>query len=223
VGHALNEALIDFYIRNKKADGLRALDTALAKAPINAVPAATRPYLGLVEGFSVLGRPDRAQALLGQYREAVDTAQRRIEESAFHYAQGEVLLAERRYPEALAEYRRADVAPDGPAHACLLCLPARVARAFDAAGQADSAIASFEEVLVVPQANRQSLDVFILPYSHERLAALYEARGEPAKAALHYRALIDLWKNADPELQPQVEAARAAVHRLADVEGRPRP
>ena len=41
---------------------------------------------------------------------------------------------------------------------------------------------------------------------------------QPDKAAEHYRAFIDLWKNADAELQPRVAEARRRVAKLTSVE-----
>jgi tetratricopeptide (TPR) repeat protein len=49
---------------------------------------------------------------------------------------------------------------------------------------------------------------------HEQRARLYERLGDRDKAAEHYRRFIRLWGNADPALQPRVEAARAAITRL---------
>jgi eukaryotic-like serine/threonine-protein kinase len=46
--------------------------------------------------------------------------------------------------------------------------------------------------------------VFVL----ERLGQLHEARGDRARAAEHYRVFIELWRDADPELQPRVREAR---------------
>ncbi|HUP19797.1 MAG TPA: hypothetical protein VM778_07560 [Gemmatimonadota bacterium] len=58
-------------------------------------------------------------------------------------------------------------------------------------------------------------DALFLAYTHERLAALYEARGETPRAVHHYRALIELWKDADPALHPRVAAAMRALARVA--------
>jgi hypothetical protein len=48
---------------------------------------------------------------------------------------------------------------------------------------------------------------------------LYAARGDRAKARENYGRFVDLWKDADPELQPIVASARAALKRLS---GEPR-
>jgi len=44
---------------------------------------------------------------------------------------------------------------------------------------------------------------------------LYEQRGERQKSIQHYAEFVDLWKDADPELQPRVEAARRAIEALS--------
>lgn len=51
-------------------------------------------------------------------------------------------------------------------------------------------------------------DPFWLPVVYERLGDLYERRDDAAKASHYYGKLVELWKEADPELQPRVEAAR---------------
>lgn len=55
--------------------------------------------------------------------------------------------------------------------------------------------------------------VFLAPL-HEYRARIHEQLGDRQKAIEHCRRFIQLWGNADPALQPQVEAARAAITRL---------
>lgn len=50
--------------------------------------------------------------------------------------------------------------------------------------------------------------------SHLQRAEIYEESGDREQALEHYRAFVGLWENADPELQPAVERARAALERL---------
>jgi len=65
-------------------------------------------------------------------------------------------------------------------------------------------------------------DPVIVPAIRERLGQLYESMGNTDKAVENYRAFIDLWKNADPELQPRVAEARRRLVKLTPVE-KPRP
>ena len=52
--------------------------------------------------------------------------------------------------------------------------------------------------------------------SHLRRAEIYEQAGDGERAIEHYRAFLALWTDADPEFQPMVEQARAALARLED-------
>ena len=146
---------------------------------------------------------------------------RRERESDVHNALAEIALASGKASEAIAEFRQGDIGYDGaPASECGPCLPLNLGRAFDAARQADSAIANFERYLVTPywlkwQAQHDPMNT---PAVHERLGQLYEAKGNADKAAEHYRAFIDLWKNADPELQPRVAAAKERLKKLTPIE-----
>ncbi len=57
-------------------------------------------------------------------------------------------------------------------------------------------------------------DLIFLAPSHLRRAEIYERLGEAERAAPHYRQFIELWRDCDPELRPQVEAAES---RLAEI------
>jgi tetratricopeptide (TPR) repeat protein len=50
--------------------------------------------------------------------------------------------------------------------------------------------------------------------SHLRQAEIYERLGDEEQASHHYNRFITLWSDSDPELQPQVDAARRALSRL---------
>ena len=103
---------------------------------------------------------------------------------------------------------------------CPMCNAPLLARAFDLDGKPDSAIAVYERFVSTPVLERSEYDGFYLPTVHKRLGELYEAKAQRDKALSHYRVFIDLWKDADPELQPQVTDARqrvAALTRGTDV------
>jgi hypothetical protein len=55
--------------------------------------------------------------------------------------------------------------------------------------------------------------VYVAP-SELRSAEIYERLGQRAKAAEQYASFIERWSDCDPELQPQVARARAALERL---------
>ena len=49
-------------------------------------------------------------------------------------------------------------------------------------------------------------------------ASLYDDRGDREKAAEHHAAFVELWRNADPDLQTQVADARRCLARLREIE-----
>ena len=211
-------------VRGAAAAERKRLEDALTRTPLRALPDAERPDLRVAWYFAMAGHPDRARALLADYRASVrDSALLRSVQPDIHNALGMILLAEKKAPEAAAEFRRGDSLPDGPSPQSLLSLPRSLGQAFDAANQPDSAIAQYEKYIGTPEPSRsaEDLDPLSLPAIHERLGQLYDAKGNAAKAVEHYRAFIELWKNADPELQPRVADARRRLARLAPVE-RPR-
>jgi tetratricopeptide (TPR) repeat protein len=65
-------------------------------------------------------------------------------------------------------------------------------------------------------AERAAYELVYLAPAHRRQAEIYARRGQRNLAAQHYRRFIQLWNEADPELQPAVAEAKS---RLAEVEG----
>jgi tetratricopeptide (TPR) repeat protein len=219
---SLDVAFMDIWMYEQPARALSRIDAALRLHPITTPSIDRRPYFGVATLYSLAGRPDRARAMLAQYdAEYRDTTWRRVRESGRHYALAEIALAERRPADAVVEFRRADRMPDGPANGCKVCLPAALARAFDQAGMADSAIAMFEQYISTPDVSRMEFDQdpTYLAGTYKRLGELYEAKGERVKAASNYRKFVELWKDADPELQPKVVEVRRRLARLEKAEG----
>lgn len=95
-----------------------------------------------------------------------------------------------------------------------------LARAFDQAGVADSAIARYEmalehtdELIELDWQPRQ------IPITYLRLARLYDERGDLEQAAGYYGRFVDLWEDADAEFQPKVERARARLEEIVRERG----
>ncbi|MCH6548041.1 MAG: hypothetical protein IH798_06300, partial [Gemmatimonadetes bacterium] len=59
-----------------------------------------------------------------------------------------------------------------------------------------------------------------LPAAYQRLGELHEERGNREKAVEYYNRFVELWENADPELQPVVEDVRGRIARLVGERGR---
>ena len=83
---------------------------------------------------------------------------------------------------------------------CERCVLAELGRAWEAASQPDSAIASYEKYLVSPMEDQLEIDAQYLAFTHKRLGELYAQRGDREKAALHLQKFIELWKNARPRV-----------------------
>ena len=48
----------------------------------------------------------------------------------------------------------------------------------------------------------------------ERLGQLYDEQGDLENAAKYYAQFVELWAEADPELQPRVEAAQKRLDEI---------
>ena len=218
----ISDVVIAALVRGPSAALSLRLDTVLAKTPFRELPAVDRPYFTAAVALAVTNNAAKARAMLGRYRsEITDTTLRRAQEADEHVALGYVALAEGKPQAALTEFRRGDVGYDGkPANECAPCLPLNLARAFEAAGQRDSAAVMYERYLAAPSWFKldAKLDPANRPVVHEHLGQLYESMGNVPKAAEQYRQFIDLWKNADPELQPRVAEARRRLAKLTPVE-----
>ena len=95
------------------------------------------------------------------------------------------------------------------------------ARALLASGAPDSAAAAYERFLGRCILERDDVDGWHRPRILFGLGEIYEGRGEPARAAMYYSAFADLWRGADPVLQPRVADARRRLAALTAEPGRP--
>jgi eukaryotic-like serine/threonine-protein kinase len=216
----LREAWLDISFREQPDRAAQRLDSALARTPVRSLPGDESQYLRASQLYALAGHADRARAVLAQYLADVkDSALLRQSEPERHNTAGELALAEHRPLDAVPEFRLGDQRPDGPVDQCTPCLPLRLARAYDLANVPDSAIALYERYLATPNSLKGVffLDPLYLAGVHERLGELYEAKGDRQKAADQYVQLVELWKNADPALQPRLNRVR---ERLAHLKAR---
>jgi len=210
------------WFRGQPVRAVTELDSLLRRKPLRALPVLERPYFEIAQLYARAARPDRARAILAEYSaEVKDSVLTLADTPDLHTTLGEIALAEHRPRDAMVEFRRGDTLSDGYPSRCAPCLPIRLARAYDAAGAADSAMASYEHYLVIPWVGRLAevdLDRSYRASTYKRLGELYENKGDRRRAAEWYGKFVRLWRNADPELQPVVADAK---RRLAKLGGEP--
>jgi eukaryotic-like serine/threonine-protein kinase len=189
------------------------LDEALKRTPLEQIPPSLRGYERLATAYAAAGRPDKVREIAASFERGRQQVVRIVDEHIGHFINGQAALADKKYDVAIRELRAAD------AGVCVVCALPALGQAYDLGGHADSAIAVFERYVTVPTVLRAT-DAYNLAGAHKRLGELYEAKGERQKAVSHYMIFLDLWKTADPELQPKQAEVRARVARIRDTEGR---
>ena len=122
-------------------------------------------------------------------------------------------VAEGRIDEGLALIQRSDFG------LCQFCMRSTLAVAAGQAGSPDAAIAALEDYLAFEDLFRFNADQAVLGPTLERLGQLYDERGDLDKAAEYYAQFVELWAEADEELQPRVRAAQARLEEIVRERG----
>ncbi len=210
VGWAAEVALLQLDLQGRPDSALATLAAALDKHPLAGIPAPDRPYPVLILTYAKLGKLEPARRLAREYEASVPEGQRRGNDLRL-LAGGALAEAEGHLPDAAAAYH------EWYEHAgdCTACGLFDLARLAERAGRTDSALALYDRVITTPALRRLLIDPFQLPPALKRSGELYEAKGDRAQAAERYRRFVDLWKDADPELQPGVREVRLRLARLS--------
>ncbi|HUH13571.1 MAG TPA: hypothetical protein VMK65_10690, partial [Longimicrobiales bacterium] len=197
---------VDLEVLGDTAAAVRRIEGALVRLPLDSMDALNRPYLELAHAYARTGRTERAAKLLEEYERMVPADARGTFTGwsliMARRARGALALSQGRVAEALAELREADRDAD-----CLCHLP-ELGRAYEAASQPDSALIAYHAYLDPPVLEPLTEDAAYLGQVLLRAAELHEARGERRDAAALYTRLAELWRDADPVLQPRVAEAR---------------
>ncbi len=208
---AIDIAEMQIWFARDTASARRTLEEALSRYPLAQIPAADRPYTGLVTVHAQLGQAGRARQLLREYETQVPEGVRRGDPSR-HSAAGYVAAAEGRTGEALAHFRAWQAEPSFFRDGSALVR----ANLMEQVGEADSALAVYEAITATP-AHTGTLwgRRWNLAPAYERLGAIYEQKGQREKALEALSSFVELWKDADPVLQPRVREAKERMGRLA--------
>jgi tetratricopeptide (TPR) repeat protein len=184
-----------------------ALERGLARVPLDSISPLDRPWEFLADLAATTGDAALARRVLAGYqRDEAPFARDPQGREAFYAAH--VAFAEQRWDDAARLLREAD------ARMAVFDRYAWVwmARAHDLAGRPDSAAAYYEKFLTRPDA--ADIDGRWRAPVHRWLGEIYEAKGDTRRAIEHYGRFVELWANADPELQPQVHEVRSRLERL---------
>jgi tetratricopeptide (TPR) repeat protein len=213
---ALNAATRTAWYRGDRVSASRQLDEALKTTPLASIDPLDRPFGPLVDAQVSVGRVDAAKATLADFTKAYAAVGLLPDTNTRSRMEGAIALAEKKYDVAVAKFRERSVDMD---FNCLsTCELPRVAQAFELGGKPDSAIAAYEKYLGTKERGRTYADAMFLGPSLKRLGELYEAKGDRENAAKRYAEFVDLWKNADPELQPTVKDVQSRLARLRSTE-----
>jgi tetratricopeptide (TPR) repeat protein len=215
---ALNDAWLDGWTLGDVDKARQTVDRALEANPVASIPHLDRPYVVLVSTLTRVGRIDQAKGIASQFDRELESMRRAVDARTGHTMRGDIALAERRYDDAVREYHAAADAP----HFCFVCIWPREAQAYDLAGNADSAMTLLTRYLKTPDPEKLSspweaapgADANYLAASYQRLGELWEQKGDRQRALGYYMSFVDLWKNADAELQPKVADVRRRIARL---------
>ena len=209
LGGSANLALQYVLFRGDTAGALRLLDEALRRHPLDSITPLDRPTANIVMVYAAAGQVARARELLAAYESSVPEGVRRGHFD-WHAARGGVALAEGKGAEAAKEFIRGRRSDD-----CVDCGAWEEGLAFERANQPDSAIAAYERAAHPGSTWKPLGDAWGLGPSLKRLGELYEERGDKTKALENYGRFVELWKDADPVLQPVVRAVKTRMAKLA--------
>ena len=198
---------------DRPAEAVRIVENALEEYPLDEIPPLDRPTAWVASILAGAGDVEAARELLAAQREELGPlAERR--RLGFEVADGWIAVAEGRYAEAIPALRNADAG-----YGCQPCADHAVGMAFDLWGKQDSAAVYYEKYLTPAFNFRTWVDGLRRGWTLERLGQLYDEMGDLERAAGYYGLFVDLWAEADPDLQPRVTAARNRMEEIARERG----
>jgi DNA-binding SARP family transcriptional activator len=202
-------------------EAVREVEEFVAGQPLDSVGAWGQPALLMARFFAQANQPQRATQFLTAYERSLPRALAKSDPWLLRQARAAIALVNHDPDRAVALLR--------PRHLYLprnewfeeplIAVDSRpeLARAWEQAGQPDSAIAVYERYVGARALFRAEMDAFELARAYDRLAVLHENRNDLARAAYYHRKLAALWRAADAEVR---QRADVAMRRAVSLEGR---
>ena len=206
----LSQALILLELTGDSQRALEKVEEGFLEIPLESLHPYARPYSSAIAIFARLGLPDRAEELLQEYEEVVPEGIR-IGNINRHLAEGELLIARGQIESGLETIRRAQSVEK--CDQCLVFRQGQILEQLDRLEEAVSVYTSFTDDTIPSHFESRASN--IAP-AYFRLGELHSRLGNTDEAIETYSQFIDIWKNADGELQPQVAYARDRIGRLLD-------
>jgi eukaryotic-like serine/threonine-protein kinase len=183
-------------------------ERGMRRLPADAGPEDGIGWTRVAHLAALIGDPALArQALAGFERDEASLNPQPAARRAFY--EGLVAMAGEQWDLAIGKLHQADAGfqiDERQAYAYL-------ARAHDLAGRPDSARAYLERYVSTPDFVAVR-DARWLPGVLRRLGEFYEESGEIDRAIEHYARFVNLWRDAEPGLQPQVREVSQRLERL---------
>ncbi|MEZ0332366.1 MAG: protein kinase [Gemmatimonadales bacterium] len=189
----------------------RRLNEALRRFPPEKMNPLDPNYIFMASSAAWSRRPALAKELLARWI-AVQPAGIPFDSVGIYWVLGDIALSEGRYADAARFMGRGgDLTPGAENY-----YPHR-GHPHDLLGNTDSVVALYQGYLsrVANLGGRlRWLDPAHLAETYEALGRSFEARGQADSSAKYYQALLDLWKDAEPSLEPKKNAIRQALARV---------
>jgi tetratricopeptide (TPR) repeat protein len=217
----LNDVWTALYLGVGRERAVQQLDSLMAGPGYAALEVTGRPFDEIAYLYAMGVRPDRAAEVFADGKRALEQsgpAGASLLRGRWHRfmsdaVQAAILLQRGRSPEAVAAFRQSRTA-----FGYTNWLP-EIGTTLDRAGATDSALTVYQEYLGSTFNFRLFTDPYNLAPVLRRTGELYEARGDRTPAAATYQRFVDLWRNADPVLLPEVVEVK---RRLAGLTAEPR-
>jgi tetratricopeptide (TPR) repeat protein len=191
---------------------VREAEELVAGQPGDSLGVWGQPALLMARFFAQANQPQRATDFLAAYERFLPRALAKTNPWMLRHARADLALANHDPQRALAELRprHLNVSRNEWFEEPLIPVDSRpaLARAWEQAGQPDSAITVYERYVGSRALFRAELDAFELARAYGRLAVLHERRNDFGRAADYRRRLAHLWRAADAPLRQRAASAR---------------
>ncbi|MGW8282015.1 MAG: tetratricopeptide repeat protein [Gemmatimonadota bacterium] len=190
------------------------LDEALARYPAASVPDGEAPVLDLAFVSAALGRTGQAEALLERHRKG----------GASFASDGWEVVLETATEAQIAEHagdvdQALELYDSLERSVCPECGLFWSGFLLEREGDRSGAIAAWEAYLSRGAHIRHLLNAFGLGTVYESLGRMYDEEGDAEQAAIYYARFVELWEDADPDLQPRVRAAQDRLETIVRERG----